>query len=131
MCSTLTQELQEAIKELTFGTSVPSIDLGDIVDSMAWSQEFRRQGYSFIEHGKNQEHTGVGYRYLLERAKAGRNKGMGKGGWKLLRKGKASQKTEWVDAQVKKYLTKERQFLQKLIVCMHVLGKQLGSDLEK
>jgi hypothetical protein len=35
MCSTLTQELQEAMRELTFGSSVPSIDLGGIVDSMA------------------------------------------------------------------------------------------------
>ena len=123
MCSTLTQELQEAMEELTFGTSVPSIDLGDIVDSMAWSQQFRQQGYSFIEHAKNQEHTGVGYQYLLERAKAGRNKGMGKGGWKLLRKSRTSQKTEWVDAQVKKYLSKERQFLRKLMVCMHISGE--------
>ena len=37
MCSTLTRELQEALKELTFRSSVPSIDLGEIVDSMAWS----------------------------------------------------------------------------------------------
>jgi len=94
MCSTLTCELQEAMKELTFGTNVPSIDLGDIVDSMAWSQQFRRQGYSFIEHAKNQEHTGIGYRYLLERAKAGRNRGIGKSGWKLLKKSRASQQTE-------------------------------------
>ena len=31
---------------------------------------------------------------------------------------------EWVDAQVKKYLTRERQFLQKLMVCMHIMGGQ-------
>jgi hypothetical protein len=35
MYSTLTQELQEAIRELTFRSSVPSIDLGGIVDSIA------------------------------------------------------------------------------------------------
>ena len=35
MCDALTQELQEAMKELTFGSSVPSIDLGSIVDSMS------------------------------------------------------------------------------------------------
>ena len=34
MCHTLIQELQEAMKELTFETDVPSIDLGGIVDSM-------------------------------------------------------------------------------------------------
>jgi hypothetical protein len=102
---------------------VPSIDLGAIVDSMAWSQEFRRQSYSFIEHIKNKEHTGVGYRYLLERARKG------EGGWKLLRKSKASQQIEWMDAQVKKYLTKEKQFLQKLMVCMHVTGKHAGLEV--
>ena len=52
---------------------------------------------------------------------------MGKGGWKLLKKSRAGQQTEWVDAQVKKYLTKERQFLQKLMVCMHISGEQLRS----
>jgi hypothetical protein len=125
MCHTLIRELQEAMRELTFQGDVPSIDLSRIVDSMAWSQAFRRQSYSFIEHVKNQEQTGVGYRYLLERAR------QGAGGWRLLKKNKASQQTEWVDAQVKKYLTKERQFLQKLMVCMHVTGEyyiKVGSD---
>ena len=28
-----------------------------------------------------------------------------------------------MDAQKKKYLTKEQQFLRKLIVCMHVIGR--------
>jgi hypothetical protein len=35
MCYTLMQELQEAMKELTFEANVPSIDLGGIVDSIA------------------------------------------------------------------------------------------------
>jgi hypothetical protein len=91
MCYTLTQELQEAMKELTFGSDVPSIDLGSIVDSMSWSQAFRRNGYSFIEHVANRERTSVGYQYLLERAKGkGKGKGKGKSRWKLLRKSKAS-----------------------------------------
>ena len=94
MCQTLMQELQEAMEELTFGCPVPSIDLGAVVDSMAWSQEFRRQNYSFMEHVANQERTGVGYKYLLGRAKKG------KGGWTLLKKDRASQQTEWVDVQV-------------------------------
>jgi hypothetical protein len=116
MCHTLIKELQEAMRELTFQGDVPSIDLSDIVDSMAWSAAFRRQSYSFVEHVANQERTGVGYRYLLEQARKGA------GGWRLLKKSKASQQTEWVDAQAKKYLTKERQFLRKLMVCMHVMG---------
>jgi hypothetical protein len=35
MCHTLIKELQEAIRELTFQGDVPSIDLSNIVDSMA------------------------------------------------------------------------------------------------
>jgi hypothetical protein len=35
MCYTLMQELQEAIKELTFKANVPSINLRGIVDSIA------------------------------------------------------------------------------------------------
>jgi hypothetical protein len=88
MCHTLVQELQEAMKELTFQGDVPGIDLSEIVDSMAWSQAFRRQNYSFMEHVANRERIGVGYRYLLERARKGA------GGWKLLKKGRASQQTE-------------------------------------
>ena len=94
MCQTLIQELQEAMEELTFGSPVAGIDLGAVVDSMAWSQEFRRQNYSFIEHVANRDRTGVGYGYLLERARKG------EGRWTLLKKGRASQQMEWVDVQV-------------------------------
>jgi hypothetical protein len=201
MCHILIQELQEALQELTFGT-VPSIDLGGIVDSMAWSAAFRRQNYSFIEHVANREQVGVGYGFLLERARKGVADRQWQ--WRLLRKTKVrrqgqgqsqsqgqsqgqsrsqgrsqsqsqgqsrsqsrsrsqsqsqgqsrsqsrsrsrsqsqsrsqsrsqsqtasqtashttNQQIQWVDAQVKKYLTKERQFLRKLMVCMHITGK--------
>ena len=94
MCRTLVQELQEALEELTFG-SVPGIDLGSIVDSMAWSQAFRRSSYSFREHVANKERAGVGYRYLLERARKG------EGGWKLLKsRTRQAGPIEWVDMQV-------------------------------
>ena len=116
-CHTLIGELQESMRELTFGSSVPSIDLGEIVDSMSWSQAFRRQNYSFMDHGPNKAQAGVGYRYLLERARKG------EGGWRLLKKNKASKREEWGDGQMKKYLTKEKQFLRKLMVCMHITGK--------
>ena len=35
MCHTLVQELQESMRELMFGSNVPSIELGRIVDSMS------------------------------------------------------------------------------------------------
>ena len=119
MCRTLVQELQDMMRMLTFQADVPRIDLGLIVDSMAWSQAFQRQNYSFIEHVQNRDQVGVGYRYLLEQARKG------EGGWKLLKRsrGSGSRQIEWVDGQVRKYLTKERQFLRKLMVCMHVTGK--------
>ena len=116
MCHALTQELEAAMEELTFGSAAPHIDLGSVVDSTSWSQAFRRSHYSFIEHVANKQRLDVGYGYLLERAK------QGQGGWKLLKKSRASQKMEWVDGQVKKYLNKERQFLRKLMVCMHIAG---------
>jgi hypothetical protein len=125
MCHALVQELREAMEGLTFGSNVPSIDLGSAVDSMSWSHAFRRNGYSFTEHVANKERTDVGYQYLFEWAKQGKCKSKGKGGWKLLKKSRASQKMEWVDGQVKKYLSKERQFLRKLMVCMHITGKHL------
>ncbi len=116
-CQIVIGELQEMMRALTFQAGMPSIDLNSIVDSMSWSQAFRRQDYSFIEHVQNRDQVGVGYRYLLDQARKG------EGGWKLLRKNKASRQIEWVDRQVQAYLTKERQFLRKMMVCMHVTGK--------
>jgi hypothetical protein len=118
MCHTLVQELQESMKELAFQGDVPSIDLSRIVDSMSWSQAFQKLNHNFIQHAANKELVGnVDFKYLLERARKRQ------GGWRLMKKARGSQKMEWVDAQVKKYLTKERQFLRKLMVCMHVTGK--------
>jgi hypothetical protein len=118
MCHTLIQELQELMMVLTFGSRVPTIDLSQIVDSMAWSQAFRRQSFSFIEHVQNQDQVKGDYRYLLDRAR------QKEGRWRLLRKNQATRQVEWVDSQVQAYLTKERQFLRKLMVCMHITGGQ-------
>jgi len=118
MCHRLIGELQELIKVLTFESNVGLIDLSRIVDSMAWSQSFRRQNFSFIEHVQNEDQLKVGYRYLLDRARKG------KGGWRLLKKNRTTQEDEWVEPQVKAYLTKERRFLNKLMVSMHVTGGQ-------
>jgi len=84
MCHRLIGELQELIKVLTFESNVGLIDLSRIVDSMAWSQSFRRQNFSFIEHVQNEDQLKVGYRYLLDRARKG------KGGWRLLKKNRTT-----------------------------------------
>ena len=72
------------MRELTFGSLVPSIKLDKIVDSVGWGRPFRQLNFTFSEHAENKEYTDVGYRYLYERARKG------EGGWKLLRKNKAS-----------------------------------------
>ncbi|KAK6610433.1 hypothetical protein H4I95_03492 [Botrytis cinerea] len=77
MCHTLIGELQALMNVLTFGSPVPPIDLSRIVDSMAWSQAFRRQNFSFITHAQNQDQVRGDYGFLLERA---RRKG-GDGGY--------------------------------------------------
>lgn len=69
MCHTLIGELQELMDVLTFGSPVPPIDLSRIVNSMAWSQAFRRQNFSFITHAQNQDQVAGDYRFLLERAR--------------------------------------------------------------
>ncbi len=43
---------------------------------------------------------------------------------------RSGQAIEWVDPQVKKYLTREWQFLQKLLVAMHITRGQLVRGLE-
>jgi hypothetical protein len=43
----------------------------------------------------------------------------------MLKKKAGSHEVKWVKGQVRVYLTKERQFLRKLIVCMHVTDRQL------
>ena len=42
----------------------------------------------------------------------------------MLKKNRTTQEDEWVEPQVKAYLTKERRFLNKLMVSMHVTGGQ-------
>ena len=69
MCQMLIGKLSELLLELTFGEPVPAIDLGEIVDSMAWSNEFRKNDYSFVNHVQNKGKTDVGFKFLYKRAK--------------------------------------------------------------
>ena len=47
------QEGYDMIRELAFRKELPVFDLSEIINSMAWSSEFRRSDYSFINHTKN------------------------------------------------------------------------------
>lgn len=113
--STVVRELQELVRELSFGSVNPYIDLKAIQDSMGWSSTFRSTGFSFLSYAKNRNATGLGYDYLLNLARCG------KGQWKLFQKDQAQQ-VQWVDKQTQAYLVRERQFLRKLMVCMHITG---------
>jgi hypothetical protein len=59
MYQRLASRLQALMQSLTFDSQVPAIDLGSIIDSMAWSSEFRRSEYSFITYIKNRERTDI------------------------------------------------------------------------
>jgi hypothetical protein len=73
MCQAVNKELQEMLKWLMFNEAVPDIDLGQVIDSMAWSQEFRCDEYSFIQHPQN-KYLDVGYQGLLSHARNARGK---------------------------------------------------------
>lgn len=118
MCHALIQELQASMLALTFGTPVPTVDLSRIIDTMSWSQAFRRQSYSFIDHVKNQDQTAGDYRFLYDRAR--RKEGQ----WRFFKKNAETKQIEWVPTQVQAYLSVERQFLRTLMVCMHITGGQ-------
>jgi hypothetical protein len=125
MCHAVNKELQEMLKWLMFDEAVPDIDLSQIIDSMAWSQEFRRDEYSFIQHPQN-KHLDVGYQGLLKRAREARGKRQ------MIKKGVSGQ-DEWIKHRVDAYLTVEKKFLRKGMGGVHIeygqpaRGPEIGS----
>jgi hypothetical protein len=110
------EEGYHMIRELAFGTALPVFDLSEVIDSMAWSSEFRRSDYSFINHTKNSERIRVGHSFLLERAK-----GI-KGGGRIV--DRSSHDAQWIESARTAYLTMEKRFLRKLMVILHITGGQ-------
>ncbi|KAH8797894.1 hypothetical protein F5884DRAFT_626090, partial [Xylogone sp. PMI_703] len=117
MCRNLISELRILIRELMFDQPPPTIDLTTIEDSMAWNTHFRRVEYNFIENVKNQKQCKVGWEYLYRRA---RQKG---GPWSLIKRAADGTET-WNESQKRGYLNREREFLRKLMVTMHITGGQ-------
>ena len=64
----MVSQLQAIMRDLAFNTDLPIVRLGEIVDSMAWSSEFRRTDYSFINHSKNPATIKVGHHLLFTAA---------------------------------------------------------------
>ncbi len=65
MGNKLVQECRELLQELALGLELPTIDLDKIIDSMAWSSQFRRTDYSFINHSRNPENWRIGHEFLF------------------------------------------------------------------
>lgn len=80
MCQKVNEELQVMLNELMFG-SMPPIDLSQMVDSMAGTNEFRRDNYNFTQHPKNKGIVNTGYQVLLKRARKVQ------GEWAMMKKG--------------------------------------------
>lgn len=118
----ITTELRETLKELAFGLELPKFDLGQLVDSMAWSSEFRRTDYSFINHSKNPEELRVGHEFLFREAQKP------KGPWNLFNT--KSYEATWKKGGKHQYLVKEKQFLRKLMVAFQIEWGQPGRGPE-
>lgn len=68
MGRSMTQELMQLIDLLAFKQELPTVELSKVVDSVVWTQQFRRSNYNFIKHGDNQ-HLDVKYSYNLAQAR--------------------------------------------------------------
>lgn len=117
MCEGLIGELAALIYEMAFHKPVPTVDLSKIVDSMAWSQDFRKDDYSFIKQAQNRVTMDVGFKFMLKRARKAT------GEWQMLRPG-LDEQVEWIDNRAHGYLNVERKFLGLLMVYCHVSGGQ-------
>lgn len=125
MCNELVNELKELMVTLAFEEPLPTIELGHVIDSTAWSQQFRKAGFDFTKHSANR-HLNVGYSFNLRRARTA------SGELEMLRKVKGGG-IAWIDDRKHWYLAVERSFLRKLMVAVHVMagqparGPELGS----
>ena len=116
---------------LAFEEDHPTIQLGQVVDSTAWTQQFRKANYNFTKHAAN-SHLDVDYLFNLRRAHAAT------GDLQMLKKARSSNEASggrlsWIDSRKNWYLALEKRFLRKLIVAMHIMagqparGPELGS----
>jgi hypothetical protein len=108
------EEVYGLLKQLAFDQDLPIVDLSGIVDSMAWSSEFRKSEYSFINCTKNDEKIRVGHSFLLKRARKIKGKGQ------MIND--SYEQTKWIETTKQLYLTRETRFLQKLMVLLHITG---------
>lgn len=112
MCQALTSELGGMLKELGFG-ELPVIDLGSVIDSTARAHRLRDTAYSFIHHPEN-KHLDVGWQFLYHRIRHDPQ----------FRSRTVNQVFQMSERQTQQYKQREKRFLQKLLVLLHVTGGQ-------
>ena len=97
---------------LSFEQELPIVELGKVVDSVAWTQQFRRSNYNFTKHRSNR-HLDVKYLFNLARARTAT------GDLQIMRSA-GNRKLAWIDQKKHWYLGVEHRFLQKLIVVVYI-----------
>ena len=113
------------LKWLIFDEAVPDINLGQIINSMVWSQEFRYNEYSFIQYSQN-KYLDIRYQGLLSRIRKARGKRQ------MIKKG-ISGENKWIKYCVDAYLIVKKKFLRKGIGNIYVKygqsarGPEIGS----
>ena len=112
--SAVTAEAAVALDVLML-EATPEVRLDQIQDSLTWNAAFNDAGYSFVTAAPNA--LDVSFRYLLDRSTTAPQK------QRLVRKSSAGS-MEYHERRCKAYLTQERHFLNKLLVCMHLCGGQ-------
>lgn len=127
MCNALLEELREILLTLAFEEELPTIKLGQVVDSTAWTQQFRKANFDFTKHAANRQ-LNVDYLFNLRRAHAAT------ADLQMLAKvTRGSGEVSWIDSRKHWYLAVEKRFLRKLMVAMHITagqparGPELGS----
>jgi hypothetical protein len=125
MGDAIVAELKELISLMAFQNELPTIDLSKVIDSTAWTQQFRKADFNFTKHPLNKE-LDVEHSLVLERAR------VAVGDLQMFQKTREGG-VAWIDSRKHWYLTIEGQFLRKLMVCTHIQagqparGPELGS----
>jgi hypothetical protein len=118
MCQELTVELEHLLHALLFCQTVTPVPLPQLVDSIGTAQRFQQKGYSFLDHPDNIRWK-VSWEFLWERMLISDQKLVKSSG-----SGSSSSQWEWADQLYKAYLAREKQFLLKLMVAIHIIGGQ-------
>ena len=118
ICYILIVELEGLLYKLLFRQSVAPVPLLQLVNSIGTAQQFQQKGYSFVDYPDNTRWK-VSQEFLWEWILTGDQKLVYTSG-----SSSGSGQLEQAELLCKAYLAREKQFLLKLMVAMHVIGGQ-------